>query len=97
MLVGPIIAPLIGGGLAQVFTWRATFVLLVIVTVPIIIAAYIVLPETQHWFVSERINAENDLIMAQNALFGNAGKCGTCKAFLCSYTVFIPIPVLIAK
>lgn len=62
MLVGPIIAPLIGGGLASLFGWRATFVLLVVFTAPICVAAYYILPETQHWFVHQNIISRNEKI-----------------------------------
>ena len=51
MLIGPIIAPLVGGILAQVYTWRADFVLLAVMTVPITLFAYMFTPETHHWYV----------------------------------------------
>jgi len=55
MLVGPIIAPLCGGVLSSTFNWRATFVLLAIMLVPIWIAAMVVLPETHHWYALKRV------------------------------------------
>ena len=51
MLIGPIIAPLIGGVLAEKYTWRADFVLLAVMTVPIALLAHLFNPETHHWYV----------------------------------------------
>ena len=56
MLIGPIIAPLIGGILAEKYTWRADFILLAIMTVPIVIFAFIFTPETHHWYVLRKQN-----------------------------------------
>jgi predicted MFS family arabinose efflux permease len=52
MLIGPVIAPLVGGALSDAFTWRATFVLLLVMSVPICLFSWIVVPETHHYFVS---------------------------------------------
>ena len=54
MLVGPIIAPLIGGALSDAFTWRATFYLLLVMTLLITIVCYFVVPETQHYRVAKK-------------------------------------------
>ena len=51
MLLGPIIAPLLGGILAQVYTWRADFVLLAVMTLPITLFTYTFTPETHLWYV----------------------------------------------
>ena len=54
MLVGPIIAPLIGGALSDAFTWRATFYLLLVMTLLISIGCYFIVPETQHYKVAKK-------------------------------------------
>ena len=51
MLIGPIIAPLIGGYIAEKYTWRADFVLLAVMTLPITLLAFLFNPETHHWYV----------------------------------------------
>jgi multidrug resistance protein len=52
LLVGPVIAPLLGGALAQRFGWRATFILLAVITVPIVAIFRLCVPrETHHYFV----------------------------------------------
>lgn len=53
------IAPVIGGALSEAFSWRATFVLLSAMTVPLSILSFYVLPETHHYFVVQRIAAAN--------------------------------------
>jgi MFS family permease len=55
ILVGPIVAPVLGGFLANAFGWRATFVLLVALAVPIAIFAYAILPETHIYYVKRRL------------------------------------------
>jgi MFS family permease len=55
MLIGPIIAPLIGGALAVRSSWRATFILLACLTVPITLLTYVGVPETLHWFAQSRV------------------------------------------
>ena len=54
MLVGPIIAPLIGGALADAFTWRSTFYLLLVMTLLICLCCYFIVPETQHYKVAKK-------------------------------------------
>ena len=54
MLVGPIIAPLVGGALADGFTWRATFYLLLVMTSLITLFCYLFVPETQHYRAAKR-------------------------------------------
>lgn len=54
MLIGPIIAPLIGGALADAFTWRSTFYLLLCMGFSIFIIAIICVPETHHYFASQK-------------------------------------------
>lgn len=58
MLVGPIIAPLIGGILAETYSWRADFVLLAVMTLPITIFAFRFTPETHHWYVLRNRSTE---------------------------------------
>jgi hypothetical protein len=60
MLVGPILAPIVGGVLSQSFGWRVTFVLLAIMTVPIFILILLTVPETNHWHVVQRIEKKNE-------------------------------------
>ncbi len=54
MLIGPIIAPLIGGAVSNFYGWRATFLVLIVITVPIILFAYFILPETHHYFATDK-------------------------------------------
>ena len=54
MLVGPIIAPLVGGALSDAFTWRATFYLLLVMTALIALCCYLIVPETQHYRVAKK-------------------------------------------
>lgn len=58
ILVGPIIAPLIGGFLAEAFSWRATFVFLTVFGIFIAVVAYATLPETHPFYVAQRLNRE---------------------------------------
>ena len=62
MLIGPIIAPLVGGIIAEKFTWRGDFVLLAVMTLPITLFAFLFTPETHHWYV---IKHRSDLIYQQ--------------------------------
>lgn len=55
ILVGPIVAPVLGGFLANAFGWRSTFVLLVALAVPIATFACAVLPETHIYYVERRL------------------------------------------
>ena len=71
MLVGPIIAPVIGGYLSQAFGWRSTFILLAAMTTPIAVYAYIVLPETHQWFVIQAIKKRNDELHRRNVHTSN--------------------------
>ena len=60
MLVGPIIAPLIGGAITDAFNWRATFVLLAIITFPIAVFSYFIMIETHHYIVSRPFQVAYD-------------------------------------
>ena len=55
ILLGPVIAPLCGGILSETFTWRSTFVLLAIMAIPIFLATALIVPETEHWHVAQRL------------------------------------------
>ena len=55
MLVGPIIAPLVGGILSQSYGWRATFLLLAVMALPIALLSAVVLPESHHYFALQNI------------------------------------------
>jgi len=52
LLIGPIIAPLIGGALAQAGSWRACFILLTVMAGATVAFAYFYNPETQHYYVA---------------------------------------------
>lgn len=58
MLIGPIIAPLVGGILAEEFSWRADFVLLAVMALPITLFTFIFTPETHHWYVVKHRSAQ---------------------------------------
>src|SRR5690242_16275308 len=66
MLIGPVIAPIIGGVLSQSFGWRSTFVLLAILTVPVFIITFFTVPETHQYFVLQRIEECNSHKYAQH-------------------------------
>ena len=50
MLLGPIIAPIIGGVLSQAFGWRSNFMFLALLNVLVVICVLFV-PETNHWHI----------------------------------------------
>lgn len=54
-LVGPVVGPLIGGGLAQALGWRSTFAALAIFSAAAAAAQLLFLEETHHWFARERV------------------------------------------
>lgn len=56
--VGPIIGPLIGGPLAEQFSWRSTFVFLAIFSLIVTIIVVFLIPETHHYFVKTRFEKE---------------------------------------
>lgn len=57
MLVGPVIAPIIGGFLSQAFGWRSTFVLLAILGAPAVLLTILLFPETHHFYVNEKVES----------------------------------------
>lgn len=57
LLVGPIIAPVIGGALSFAYGWRSTFILLAFLTIPIFVSSLVVIPETNRHIVKERLYA----------------------------------------
>ncbi|GBF97583.1 hypothetical protein Rsub_10719 [Raphidocelis subcapitata] len=60
-LVGPIVGPLLGGGLSQMLGWRATFASMGVCGAIILVALLIFMEETQHHHVLKRLrNAEGD-------------------------------------
>ena len=59
MAVGPVIAPVLGGAVGDAFGWRGTFVLLAVLTMFISVLAFIVVPESHHYFVLEAVKAKN--------------------------------------
>lgn len=59
MLIGPVIAPIIGGFLSQAFGWRATFILLACLGAPGVMITLLAFPETHHHFVSKSIEETN--------------------------------------
>ena len=56
LLLGPIVAPALGGFLSKAYNWRATFVFLAAIAVPIAGFAKWALPETHPWYVARRLN-----------------------------------------
>lgn len=50
ILIGPIVAPILGGFLSLAFGWRATFVLLAAMTIIIAAFSVFILPETHPWY-----------------------------------------------
>lgn len=66
LLIGPIIAPLIGGYISQIYTWRSCFVLLAIITVPVALVAYVAIPVTEHYKVVKQHHHKSN-IRIQNA------------------------------
>ena len=60
MLLGPIIAPIIGGVLSQAFGWRSNFMFLALLNVLVVICVLFV-PETNHWHIRHKfINNNTD-------------------------------------
>ncbi len=56
VLLGPVIAPIIGGALSEGFGWRATFMFLAVLTAPFVLLAFVSLRhETHHWFARRRL------------------------------------------
>lgn len=58
-LIGPVIGPLIGGGLSDVFGWRSTFICLAILSFVVFIVIILIVPETHQYFVKERFHKAN--------------------------------------
>lgn len=56
-----------GGVLSEAYNWRATFVLLAVMTVPLSLWAVYVLPETHHYFVVQRVAVENEKHLENNS------------------------------
>ena len=48
-----------GGALSQAFGWRATFVLLAAMLIPILMVAIAFIPESHHYFVLKRVTKQN--------------------------------------
>lgn len=61
LLVGPIVAPLVGGALAAAFDWRATFALLAGLGILIALLASF-LPETHQYFVLRKLLLQHDTV-----------------------------------
>jgi len=54
LLIGPIVAPLVGGILCDAYSWRATFVLLAIMNIPVALLVIFLTPETHPWYVLQK-------------------------------------------
>ena len=75
VLFGPVVAPLVGGGLAQAFGWRSTFMLLAALAAPLILLALASLRhETHHWFARRRLRAAAKSAAAAAAADRPAGR-----------------------
>lgn len=68
LLIGPILAPLLGGFLSSAFGWRSTFVLLAVMTVPIALLVWAFLPETHPYYVVRQLGVELDLAGDKDSL-----------------------------
>jgi MFS family permease len=76
MLFGPVIAPLLGGIVAELYGWRACFIMLSVMTGPILFLTYLYVPETHHYYVKQRVHRgvsaktpEDREIMKKNSQF----------------------------
>ncbi|GAX85787.1 hypothetical protein CEUSTIGMA_g13202.t1 [Chlamydomonas eustigma] len=65
LLVGPIIGPLLGGGLAQAFGWRSTFICLTVFSGAVILPLLLLkLPETQQFKELQKLKEKNPVLAA---------------------------------
>ena len=65
VLFGSVVAPIVGGGIAQAFGWRSTFMLLAALAAPLILLALTFLRhETHHWFARRRLRAAAKAVTA---------------------------------
>jgi MFS family permease len=71
MLFGPVIAPLLGGIVAQLFGWRACFIMLSVMTGPILFLTYLFVPETHHYYVKQRVH-RSDATATEDSLSNKA-------------------------
>ena len=56
LLLGPVIAPLVGGALSAAFGWQSTFMLLAALTAPVLLLTMACIRhETHHWFAARRL------------------------------------------
>jgi MFS family permease len=58
LLLGPIIAPIIGGFLTDAYGWRSTFMFLAVLALPISLVGWFVLPESHQYVVMQSIAAK---------------------------------------
>ena len=59
MLLGPVVAPIVGGVLAESCGWRSTFVFLAILNLPILLLLVYAVPETHPWWVLQSLEEKN--------------------------------------
>ena len=72
MLFGPVIAPLLGGIVSQLFGWRACFIMLAVMTGPILILTYLFVPETHHYYVKQRVHRKDHVeVQEENCRAGS--------------------------
>ncbi|CAF3638214.1 unnamed protein product [Rotaria sp. Silwood1] len=57
--IGPVIGPLIGGPLSQVFGWRSIFMFLSILSFCVLVIMLVIVPETHQYLVKERFHKAN--------------------------------------
>jgi multidrug resistance protein len=75
VLFGPVVAPIVGGALAQAYGWRSTFMLLAALTAPLILFAFFSLNhETHHWYARRRLGRHHGPAAAAAAADAAAAK-----------------------
>ncbi|WIA31137.1 hypothetical protein OEZ86_001155 [Tetradesmus obliquus] len=66
MFIGPILGPVLGGGLSQAFGWRSTFMAVIMYAAVILLPLLIfVVPETHQYIVLQRLKSNNALAAAE--------------------------------
>ena len=75
MLLGPVVAPIVGGVLAESCGWRSTFVFLAMLNLPILLLLVYAVPETHPWWVLQSLEEKNAMktnVVNEDAVMVNA-------------------------